>query len=498
MGTQSLSNKVLLAFTPQLRIISLALTLMLTACQGFTGLSKTTASDTTNPVNQNNPKEFKTPWIPKAEWQAQGNNEANPLSQDFNNAVLNYWQLPAINQLAAQALQNNPDIQALSLRIQAGKKQLKSLAASRYPSVDLNLNRSRNNSLGFPSQDYQAGLDVSWLVDWWGQVADEKAAASFTIASNEAELMSLQQIVAAELSRHWIRNWQLKAQRQTMDQYLEELLLTKNIIGDSFRVGLGDIEDTVTIETRLASTKARQATLRQQQLDLASEVALLLGDIEVPNQFRADAATTPIAKPNIPTPPLTLPADTLAARPDIQQAYLQLQAEQFQTQAKFKALLPSLVLSANIGKSSPNFSSVLKPDSVWNFVAGISHPLIRGGLFGSNSLRQNAQAQELITQAQWWTYKKQVIKAIVEVETALGRESELLKQIHHLQFAQQQSQLNLNNWKEKYRQGLANILDLLQVQLQHREIQEQLIDTEAALLDNRIVLALALGIGAEA
>lgn len=137
-------------------------------------------------------------------------------------------------------------------------------------------------------------------------------------------------------------------------------------------------------------------------------------------------------------------------------------------------------------------SKLFDGDIVWSLVGGLTQPLFHG-----EGLYAQAQASAATAEASWWAYRKSVLTALQEVENALMMEKTLSMQTDRLMAAKKEA-LNVQRiYEEKFRSGLVDVLDLIESRLQVLEINAYLIQARAARLDNRFLLAQAMGYGGE-
>ena len=81
------------------------------------------------------------------------------------------------------------------------------------------------------------------------------------------------------------------------------------------------------------------------------------------------------------------------------------------------------------------------------------------------------------------------------MENALGQEQSLTQQQAHIEVALANAKTNLTQYRNSYRSGLANIIDLLTVEQSTYDLENQLNALIYQRLSNRINLGLALGLG---
>ena len=95
----------------------------------------------------------------------------------------------------------------------------------------------------------------------------------------------------------------------------------------------------------------------------------------------------------------------------------------------------------------------------------------------------------------WWGYQSTLLTAVQEVEDALSQEQSLTLQSVAINEALVNAERSSENYTSKYRQGLADVLDLLTVYQQTYNLKAQLLQLHFNQLSNRIDLGLALGLG---
>ena len=150
-----------------------------------------------------------------------------------------------------------------------------------------------------------------------------------------------------------------------------------------------------------------------------------------------------------------LPNQDLSRRPDLQSAYYNIYAEQYRASAAYKALLPSINLSAQLT------GDALFNSPAWTLLGQLTAPLFEGG-----KLRAQADIATLTAEKAYWSYKETLLTAVNEVNNALGQEQSLSRQQNHIHDALTSANRSFANYQTKYRQGLVNIIDLLSRMLQ--------------------------------
>ena len=430
------------------------------------------------------PLERKQAEIPK-HW-SNPSTRSSEAYEEFSKSLKTLFENDQLNSLIEKSLRHNPDIRSFEHQLKTAGLIYQQSIGNRLPQLDLNLNKNREKSIFGISQSYQFSLGVSWEIDVWGRLANMSDAAHAEYQSTQFEFKQLKNQLVAMLIRQWNQiattNQLLQLERENHAQLMTLMSVQK----EKLESGAVAIEELAQTKVNLSNSNADMASLEAQLTLRQNQLALLIGESRldqglVPNQL------TPIA-----SPPLSLPADVLARRPDIKTMFLKLEGLDYQTRASYKALLPGINLSGNLFRSAEKSAALSNGPNLWSFVGGITQPLFYGG-----RLKAAAEVDQHNAQSHWWQYKKSVLNAITEVENSLSTEQALSRQIKQLKEAQFQSQQVLEISEQKYRDGSINILDLVFVRQQAINSEARLIQANAAQMDNRILLALALGLGIE-
>lgn len=394
--------------------------------------------------------------------------------------------VPELQQFITTALANNPSLQQSVVALNMAYAQHGITSASRLPSVDAGFSGSATED---SDDSYTTDITVSWELDLWQKIADSSHAALKDIASSQASLQSAKDLVAANVMRSWL---DISLQQQLVAIETQRLAVLENnraLIMARYRVGLGSLEDLDNANTSAASTRATLASYQEQLAQSKRDLTLLTG------QWTGEELAADIAAkfPAVINPISVLGEQNLGRRPDIKTAFYNIEAESLRTDAAYKAMLPSISLSASLTDMAESPSDALLTGPLWSVLGQLSAPLFQGGL-----LKSQAELARLTTEQSYWIYQDTLLTAVNEVENSVGQEYSLAKQQQYLTEAQMSAERSFVSYEEKYRQGLVDIFDLLTVQQQTYDIEAQLATTIYNRLVNRIDLGLALGLGVSA
>jgi multidrug efflux system outer membrane protein len=399
---------------------------------------------------------------------------------------------PELTALVRDALENNFELGAAAARVTAARARAGIAGAARLPTFDLELSGERRKSL-FQGASGDAEITrntfalshaVSWEADLWGRLANETRAALAEADASLADYRAAQLSLAAEVARGWFTAVEAQQQlelAQTVVKYFRE---SEEVIEARYRLGISE-----SLDLRLAreNTSSAEATLalRQRERDRAMRsLQVLLGD------YPAGGMQLPSELPGLGREvPAGLPSELLERRPDLISARKRLLASSERLRGANKNRLPSFRLTASGGRATDVFEDLLNFDSlVWSLFASFVIPVYEGGQLKAERVLAGADNAEV-----WSSYAQTVLGAFQEVETSLAAEAFLADQERWLRRAAEEAREAAFLALDRYRQGLTDIITLLESQRRAVNTQSASLQVSRQRLENRVNLYLALG-----
>ncbi len=477
----------------KLTVNSITLCILLSACTSTDdrALSESASSSTGNNVV----------------WQSQARQQESTQTLLLNSDtrltdVIDIRELPHLAGFIDEALSSNASLQQSLITLRKAQVAIDSAKADRNLNVDAsfsasksettnssastssNTNSSTSSSSSSPS--YSASMNVSWELDLWQKISDGISAANLDAASARASYQSARDSLVANVVRSYI---DVLTQQQLLNIEQSRLTVLENneaVILKRYSTGLGSLDDLDTARTSSANTRATIAQYENALLTAKRTLAVLLGR---QNQS-LNELNTQVSFPDVLLPLTTLPKQDLARRPDLQAAFYALKATEFEVDVAYKALLPSISLSASLSDNASTPSQALFTNPLWSLLGQMTAPLFQGG-----ALRAQVEDAKLTSANAWWQYRETLLTAVQETQNALDSETALSARISHINVALANAERSVSTIEGQYRQGLADILDLLSVYDTRFNLQAQAVELHAQKLQNRIDLGLALGLG---
>ena len=413
---------------------------------------------------------------------------------------------PRLQDLVALALENNRDLMAATARIEQARARYRIQDSRRLPSIvaDASAVRTRQPLTANPALDtgdvegapdaitfnrFDVGVGISvFELDFWGRIANlsEAARAEYlaTIAAQRAFYLSLIAETATTYFEIVETEEQIALAEATAESRREGLRLAKVRLDNGVTSALPYRQSETLLtqaEQQLASKQLALARLRNQ-------LAVLVGGA-IP--VALPEGLTLAAQGDDRQLQAALPSDVLLSRPDIVAAEEQLRAARANIGAARAAFFPSISLTGNAGFSSDSLDDLFSDGGFgWSFGPAITLPIFDWGAREADlDLAQALEVEQVAN------YDRTVQTAFREISDALAGRRWLAEQVETLQRAVTAQERIAHIARLRYREGVADYLEVLDAERNLFSARQQLLATERAWLQNRATLFVALGGG---
>ncbi|WP_326541886.1 efflux transporter outer membrane subunit [Pseudorhodoferax sp.] len=404
-----------------------------------------------------------------------------------------WWQVfgdPVLVRLEEEALQANPDVAIAMARLQQARALTARSAAARVPQVDAGFGPTRQRAAGQTQTEWRAQASIAYEADLFGRLAAGVAAAQADAAQQQALAHQMLLLVQADVAATYFGLRQLEGEQRLLQGTVR---LREDAVALLERqLGAGAVARHVVDQARteLASARAEQLAVAQQQALAAHALATLLG--QAPAAFTL--AAEPLAGIAVQLPP-GLPSTLLERRPDIAAAERAMAAENARIGVAQAAFFPSLSLTGALGYASSDLGN-LANWSQRSFLLGplvgtaLSLPLFDGGRRQADLDRSRAVYDERVAQ-----YRKTVLQAFREVEDALVTVRTLDERIVHQQAAHEASSRVAGSAQSRFDAGDVDYLVVVDAQRTLLLSRQSLIQSQGARARATVDLVRALGGG---
>ena len=394
-----------------------------------------------------------------------------------------------LTDLVGGAKTGNLDVAAAAAPVQQAQAETGITASALFPKIDLSADAKREGSKtpGTTFNTFGLGLGASYELDFWGLAQNNLRAArnSARAATFAEEVVSL--TTDASVANTYFAVLALRERisiaKKNIDAARRILAVTKAKVTN----GMASSLEWAQQEALLAGQEAAVPALEEQEREMRYALAVLLG--RTPEGFvvkgtSLDGLLAPAVEPG-------LPSVLLERRPDIAQAEATLLAAHANLDAARAAFLPAIGLSGNGGYASTAIKDLISPSNLaWDIGASLLQTVFDGGELSSRRDLALAKEKEMIAD-----YRKTVLSALADVETALGSSASLTEQERHTLDQVTSSTRAFKIAELQYREGVVDLLTLLQTQQTLFSAEDQLVQVKLARLQTSVGLFRALGGG---
>jgi NodT family efflux transporter outer membrane factor (OMF) lipoprotein len=423
---------------------------------------------------------------------------SEPAPADVQPLVLDWWRAFGSAELAglvAQALAGNPDLAIASERIRQAEAALQIAGASLFPTLDLDAGTGQAGSRprGGPTttgKSTDVALSASYELDLWGRNASIKRSADESLQATRFDYQTVRLTLVASVAATYFDILTFRARlanaRETVA--IAERILA--VVSSRARYGAASQLDLAQQQTAVLQARATIPPLELAERQTLNALAVLVG--RPPEGF--DVAGRSVVELPVPGVEPALPAGVLVRRPDIAAAEAQLAGANADVAAARAALLPSIRLTGSAGLASDALLSIgSSPTLLYSIAASLLQPIFDGGRLRGQVDFAAARERELVE-----SYRRSILAALTDVENALVAANRTAVQEQLQTQVREGAQRTLRLAEIRYREGVDDLLSVLDAQRTLFQAQDQLAQIRLARLDASVALFRALGGGWEA
>ncbi len=395
-----------------------------------------------------------------------------------------WWDLfqdETLRGLIQEALEANKDLRLAAARVLEARAQLGVTRADQFPRIDGNAAYSRQRisekgTVPLPpgtkvdQDDFRTSLDAFFELDIWGRLrrATEAARAEL-IGTTEAQRTVVITLVS-DVSQAYFDLLDLDREHEIAVRTLESRRESLRLVTLRHDQGLTSDLDVQRAAGEVASAAATVPDLERQVTQTENRLSILLG--RNPGAIARGVAL--IDQPLPPTVPAGLPSALLERRPDIREAEQQLVASNARIGEARADYFPRISLTGTFGFESVALSDLFTaPARIWQVGPSLTVPLFTAGRTRAQVLTTEARREEALIQ-----YQRAIQQAFRDVEDALVAHRKAGEVRVQQQALVEANRRSLELAQLRYENGLANYLEVL-------DVQRQLFSAEIALTQTR-------------
>ncbi len=431
-----------------------------------------------------------------AAWQAPVPGEAVLAHEGRLASLTDWWRQhddPLLVELIGSAQAIHASVAAARTQLAQANAERVAAGAARRPVIEAVGTAQRRSP--FPPLPggtiYQGAAQTSWEIDLFGANRLAQEAAQLRMAGAEAGWHEARVSVAAEVANQY---YQLRACRHRADVAAADAASraeTARLTGLAADAGF---QSPANAALARASAAEGNALLQQQraQCDVDVKILVMLSGMDE-SALRARLMQPPLPPLQIPAALelATLPAATLAQRPDVFAAARQVAAASREVGSVDAQRYPRLALTGNIGLARFESGSQALNLNYWSIgPLQLTVPVYDAGRRRANLDAARARYEEAASR-----YREVVRRAVREVEEALVQLDSTARRSSDAQAAIEGFSTFFNATRERYQAGMASLLELEEARRNRFAAESALVNLQRERIAAWIALYRAAGGG---
>lgn len=402
-----------------------------------------------------------------------------------------------LDRLIDKALAQSPTLESAEATLRQAEALYNAKAGTtRYPKVDGSLGAQRQgingskNGLDGGEKTFNllnTSVSAGYTFDLSGGNRRQLEALAAKAGYQRFQLLGARLTLAADIAITAIRQAQLSSQIAATENMVTKRIEQLNITRERLRLGAASEQELFAMQTVLEQTRAALPELRHQRNQTTTLLALLAGeppDTAIIPSFTLQDFLLP------PTLPLSVPSTLVRLRPDIQASEALMQAANAEYGAVVAKAYPQITLGANIGSQALTAAALFGSGSlIWGVGGQLVQPLFNQG---TGAEKDAAKAGFEAVAA---NYRQNVLQGLREVADILSALDNDAQRLAALTSSYQASHDLVKMVNHRYQLGAASYLELLQAEVEHNQLQLELIAAQARRLSDSVSFYQAMGGG---
>jgi NodT family efflux transporter outer membrane factor (OMF) lipoprotein len=396
------------------------------------------------------------------QWNTEPQAWQQPLPHDGDPVELVSWwsqfKDPVLVELVEQSQKQSSSMAQAALRIAQARALLVTADGAALPVLNATGAVSRGTfQLGGPvivATTAQAQLQAGWEIDLFGGLARGSEAARARLAAQVANWHEARISVSADTAGLYTNYRSCEQLSQIARVDAQSRARTARLTQELAQTGFQAPANAALARASAAEGQSRYVAQRA-ECDLLVKALVALTAIPEPElRSRLSKGTRVLPQPAMPVVQ-RVPAQVLLQRPDVAAAERELAAASADIGVREADRFPRLSLLGNIGPLSFESAAGSISATSWSIGPSLSLPIFDGGRRAAN-----VETAKIAYEVAATNYRTQARRAVREVEEALVRLDSLNQREGESLKASKGYRESLQAAQERYKFGLASILDL--------------------------------------
>lgn len=397
------------------------------------------------------------------------------------------FEAPELDATIDEALDANPDLEAVWQRLVQARATVRREDALRWPDLTVGADATWRRPEPPDGDTLGLGLASSWELDLWGRIGAAVEAEELRARAGLADYRAAALTLAAEVARVWLGRIEARRQIALLDEQVATNATVLELIEARFAVGLVRRVDLLRQRQLVEATRTQRIEVAARARVLDHLLAVLLG--RSPTNA-PDAPPAALPEPP-PLPDAGVPAELLARRPDVVRARALLLAADRDVAAAVADRWPRLTLTGSLSTADDGADALFE-DWLRSLSAGLVLPLVDAGERRAEVERREAAAAEALA-----TWSRVALDALREVEDTLVLERAEGERSASLEAQLELADRALEQLRNEYLNGVGDYIDVLTALTEQQRLRREVVRARLTRLELRVALYRALAGGFE-
>jgi NodT family efflux transporter outer membrane factor (OMF) lipoprotein len=416
------------------------------------------------------------------------------------------FESPELTELILAARDGNADLAAAAARVSEAQARMLIARSAQLPQLALSAQAVRSGSetpagtttapgaspamgksaSSSTANHFSLGMNASYELDLWGLARANLRAAQQSLRSTRFAGEALTLSISAGVADGYFTVLALRERIAIANEDITAINGILDVIRLRVTAGGSSHLDLAEEQAQVEAVEAQLPVLEEQELEARVALSVLLG--RPPEGFEVKAQDA--SGIQLPSATPGMPSELLLRRPDVAEAEANLASAHASLDAVRAAFLPQLSLTGTGGVASTALRTLLHgPSLVWSAGASLLQTIFDGTMLGQKRLAEATQRQLIAN------YRSAVLNACADVESALGQVRATSVAEGHLRREVDAAREAFGIAQLQYRQGVAELLTVLQAQQTLFSARDQLAQMRLARAQAVVHLFEALGGG---
>ena len=409
---------------------------------------------------------------------------------------------PDLQTLISKGLTYNQDLLVAMKNMEIAQQRMKQAKLILLPDLNAQItaqtfNPSNNSLNGISTnsflgknhiENYQAAVSLSWEVDIWGKLRNQKDATLAEYLQTYEAAKAVQTQLVSDIAQGYFNLLMLDKQ---LDVARSNLALNDTFFLATQLLRNAGLANSLAVERASSQKQTTELLIPQLEQDVAiQENALQVLAGQLPSRVSRSATLQDFVVPDYLS--AGLPISMVSRRPDVRSHEMALMAANAQVGVAQANMYPALNITAGGGFESFKSSNWFNiPSSIFGIAAGaIAQPI-----FQRRRLKTDFEVAKLQREQAVIQFRQSVLVATEEVSNALVQ-LDKLKQQRNISTAQTDTlRVAVDNAKLLYKADLANYLEVITAQTARLQAELYLASVQRQELAAMVELYRSLGGG---